>query len=191
MPGHGFDWRDALFGLRPWITGRGGCCQLTTSIRWQGPCCQLTTTCSRIGGIWREYSSPFRRLPSFDKFGARYPRPYATSFAGCRLASGTTVSPRWTSRTRPPDGPDGGDRRRGWPARRLVLPDDARLSLDLDAGLAFAKGLKPRRVGLPDLDLAFCCPGRIGHKDTLRAFASNLVHLAVWATVGGALPWAV
>lgn len=63
-------------------------------------------------------------------------------------------------------------RLRGRPARRL-----------------FAERLKPQRVDLPDPDLASCCAGRIGHKDTLRAFASNLTHLGVWAMTRGRCRW--
>jgi len=53
------------------------------------------------------------------------------------------------------------------------------------------KVLSRRAFGLPDRDLASCCGGRIGHKDTLRALASSLAHLGVWAMTGGALPLAV
>jgi hypothetical protein len=35
-------------------------------------------------------------------------------------------------------------------------------------------------LACPDRDLASCCAGRIGHKDTLRAFASDLAHFGVW-----------
>ena len=84
---------DALFGLRPWITGRRGCCQLTTCIRWQGPCCQLTTTCPGLWNLARVWLA-FPPSPIVDKFARSSISATVSYFIRRprRLASGTTVS---------------------------------------------------------------------------------------------------
>jgi hypothetical protein len=132
-PGRGFDWRDALFGLRPWITGRARMLSADNIGPLASPLLSADNNLFRrlveSGASMASHSaSPISFIDSTQLDIRDYsllPSPALPLARGATAPHAGFLGPALltTGRWQP----------RGQPARRLALPDDAWLWLHLEA----------------------------------------------------------